>query len=205
MRSKSPETIAKIKAFIFNYYRANGRSPTVREVAEAVSISVSVAQKYLVWLKENNQIEYSGRRGISMEETEQFTGNMVPVGIIGKINYGLPESEEERCEEYVRLPEKLVGKGTFYILKASGDSMTDAGIDDGDLVLVRQQKEAAPGQIVVALRNGESTLKRYMVNSEGNIYLHPENPAHSDIVIGSNDELRIQGMAVKVIKDLEKV
>ena len=202
MRSKSPETTERIKSFIFEYYRDFGRSPSVREVAKAAGISVSVAQKYLVWLRDSSEIEYNGRRGISSQSTDALVDNMVPVGIIGSISCGIPQTEEEHCEDYVRLPEKLVGKGTFYLLRASGDSMVNAGIDDGDLVLIRQQRNADPGQIVVALADNMNTLKRYLLDSEGQAYLHPENEAYPDI--HPENELAIQGVAVKVLKDLEK-
>ena len=202
MRSKSPETTERIKSFIFEYYRDFGRSPSVREVAKAAGISVSVAQKYLVWLRDSSEIEYNGRRGISSQSTDALVDNMVPVGIIGSISCGIPQTEEERCEDYVRLPEKLVGIGTFYLLRASGDSMVNAGIDDGDLVLIRQQRNADPGQIVVALADNMNTLKRYLLDSEGQAYLHPENEAYPDI--HPDNELAIQGVAVKVLKDLEK-
>ena len=202
MRSKSPETTERIKSFIFEYYRDFGRSPSVREVAKAAGISVAVAQKYLVWLRDNSEIEYNGRRGISSRSTDALVDNTVPVGIIGSISCGIPQTEEEHCEDYVRLPEKLVGKGTFYLLRASGDSMVNAGIDDGDLVLIRQQRNAEPGQIVVALADNMNTLKRYLLDSEGQAYLHPENEAYPDI--HPENELAIQGVAVKVLKDLEK-
>ena len=202
MRSKSPETTERIKSFIFEYYRDFGRSPSVREVAKAAGISVSVAQKYLVWLRDSSEIEYNGRRGISSQSTDALVDNMVPVGIIGSISCGIPQTEEEHCEDYVRLPEKLVGKGAFYLLRASGDSMVNAGIDDGDLVLIRQQRNADPGQIVVALADNMNTLKRYLLDSEGQAYLHPENEAYPDI--HPENELAIQGVAVKVLKDLEK-
>ena len=202
MRSKSPETTERIKSFIFEYYRDFGRSPSVREVAKAAGISVSVAQKYLVLLRDSSEIEYNGRRGISSQSTDALVDNMVPVGIIGSISCGIPQTEEERCEDYVRLPEKLVGIGTFYLLRASGDSMVNAGIDDGDLVLIRQQRNADPGQLVVALADNMNTLKRYLLDSEGQAYLHPENEAYPDI--HPDNELAIQGVAVKVLKDLEK-
>ena len=202
MRSKSPETTERIKSFIFEYYKDFGRSPSVREVAKAAGISVSVAQKYLVWLRDSSEIEYNGRRGISSQSTDALVDNMVPVGIIGSISCGIPQTEEEYCEDYVRLPEKLVGKGTFFLLRASGDSMVNAGIDDGDLVLIRQQRNAEPGQIVVALADNMNTLKRYLLDSEGQAYLHPENEAYPDI--HPENELAIQGVAVKVLKDLEK-
>ena len=139
---------------------------------------------------------------MSSQSTDALVDNMVPVGIIGSISCGIPQTEEEHCEDYVRLPEKLVGKGTFYLLRASGDSMVNVGIDDGDLVLIRQQRNAEPGQIVVALADNMNTLKRYLLDSEGQAYLHPENEAYPDI--HPENELAIQGVAVKVLKDLEK-
>ena len=87
------------------------------------------------------------------------------------------------------------------MLQASGDSMIDAGIDSGDLVLIKKQSTAEFGQIVVALVDNETTLKRLKKSKSTNeIYLHPENPDYNDIYLDS--DLVIQGVAVKVLKDL---
>ena len=108
--------------------------------------------------------------------------------------------ESEHCEGYVRLPASLVGRGEFFLLKAYGESMIDAGISDGDLVLVRRQSDAADGDIVVALVDGAVTLKRmYRDARRRHIVLHPENSTMSDIIA---EYCEIQGVAVKVIKDL---
>ena len=88
-----------------------------------------------------------------------------------------------------------------FILRAYGDSMIEAGIDDGDLVLIRQQNYADDGQIVVALMEDEATLKRFYPEPEKHrVRLHPENSAMEDIIV---DNCVIQGVAVKVLKDLE--
>ena len=101
----------------------------------------------------------------------------------------------------MELPRQLVGEGTFYILRASGDSMTEAGIDDGDLVVIRKQSAAEPGDIVVALVGDEATLKTYYPDRQKRcIRLHPENGKYEDIV---TETAIIQGVAVKVIKDLK--
>ena len=104
-------------------------------------------------------------------------------------------------EEYVQLPTAIFGKGDFFLLRASGDSMIEAGIDDGDLVLVRHQDHADPGQIVVALiGEDEATLKRfYPEPSKGIIRLHPENQVLDDIIV---ENCSIQGVAVHVVKAL---
>ena len=87
------------------------------------------------------------------------------------------------------------------MLQASGDSMIGAGIDSGDLVLIKKQSTAEFGQIVVALVDNETTLKRLKKSKSTNeIYLHPENPDYNDIYLDS--DLVIQGVAVKVLKDL---
>ena len=97
-----------------------------------------------------------------------------------------------------KLPESLFGRGEFFLLRARGDSMIGAGIEDGDLVLIRQQSTAEYNQIVVALVDDEATLKRFRPK-EDHICLHPENNRYEDIIV---DRCLIQGVAVKVIKDL---
>ena len=125
--------------------------------------------------------------------------NRVP--LLGAVSCGIPKFAEGNIEEYVQLPTALFGKGDFFLLRASGDSMIEAGIDDGDLILVRHQDHADPGQIVVALiGEDEATLKRfYPEHSKGIIRLHPENSALDDIIV---ENCAIQGVAVHVMKSL---
>ena len=122
--------------------------------------------------------------------------------VLGVISGGIPKFAEENIEEYIRLPVSLFGTGKFFILRAYGDSMIEVGIDDGDLVLIRQQETASAGQIVVALINNEdATLKRYYPEPEKHrVRLHPENSRMDDIIV---PDCAIQGVAVKVLKDLE--
>ena len=139
-----------------------------------------------------------GYESIEQSRTERT----VSVAKLGYVPYG-PLSEEYECiDGYVRLPVSFVGNAKkCFLLTESGNSMIDAGINDGDLVLVRQQEEANYNDIVVALVDNEVTLKRYRPDNEnGVIVLHPENKRMKDIVV---DECKIQGVAIKVIKDLE--
>ena len=99
------------------------------------------------------------------------------------------------------LPVSMFGKGSFYILRADGDSMIEAGIEDGDMVIIRQQDAAEEGQIVVALVGDEATLKRYYLDKpRRRVRLHPENSSMQDVFV---DNCVIQGVAVHVIKALE--
>ncbi len=125
----------------------------------------------------------------------------IRVPVLGRIACGIPKYAEENIEEYIRLPVALFGQGDFFLLRAYGDSMIESGIEDGDLVLIRQQSSADDGQIVVALMEDEATLKRfYPEPSKHRIRLHPENSHMDDIYV---DNCEIQGVAVKVLKDLE--
>ena len=116
-------------------------------------------------------------------------------GLLGDITI------EASVEEYIPLPVSIFGSGELFIVRASHDSMIEAGIDDGDLVVVRKQQTARDGDIVVALVNNENTLKRYYRDDKHHcIILHPENSTMSDIIV--HGECYIQGVAQQVIKNL---
>lgn len=120
--------------------------------------------------------------------------------ILGKIACGdLSEAVQEN-DEYFPISETVLGSGEFFVLTANGDSMIDAGIEEGDLIIIRRQSNADNGQIVLAIVENETTLKRLIKNEEKKtIILHPENPKYKDM---EYKELEIQGVAVKVIKSL---
>lgn len=144
-------------------------------------------------------IIYNGQQ-ISTEQTEKAQTEFTSVALLGAVSCGVPMLEEEYIEEFVSLPVSMFGKGIFFLLRAKGESMIDAGIATGDLVLVRKQSEAMDGDIVVALVANENTLKRYFVDKENKqIRLHPENKTMKDIIVS---DCKIQGVAVKVIKNL---
>lgn len=183
MRSKSPELMSEIKKYIEDYYLQNRQSPSTTKIAEAVGIARGTAYKYLVEMAEKNMIEYDGQE-IRTNVTRKYSGEQTQTPIVGSIPCGSPQYEEENIEEYVSLPTAIFGKGDFFILRASGQSMIEAGIDDGDLVVVKKQVEANEGDIVVALVDNQNTLKRYFRDDENKkIILHPENKKMKDIIV----------------------
>ncbi|SHN48405.1 repressor LexA [Butyrivibrio hungatei DSM 14810] len=199
MRHKSTELMEKIQSYVENYYKEYRHSPSTTDIADAVGIARGTAYKYLVAMSDNGMIRYDGQQ-ISTEKTEKVQTEFTSVALLGSVSCGVPTLEEEYAEEFISLPVSMFGKGTFFMLRASGESMIDAGISTGDLVLVRKQSEAKDGDIVVALVENENTLKRYFVDTENNqIRLHPENKNMKDIIV---QDCKIQGVAVKVIKDL---
>lgn len=198
MRSKDKTLMAAIEKFVSDYTDSNGISPTMQEVADGVGSSKATVQRYIAQLCEEGILDYSGYRTMTSTKTKAAA---IRVPVLGTIACGIPKFAEENIEEYVRLPVALFGKGNFFILRAYGDSMIEAGIDNGDLVLIRQQNYADEGQIVVALMEDEATLKRfYPEPKKHRIRLHPENSRMDDIYV---DNCEIQGVAVKVLKDLE--
>lgn len=183
MRHKSTELMDKIQTYVENYYKEYRHSPSTTDIADAVGIARGTAYKYLVAMSDNGMIRYDGQQ-ISTEKTEKVQTELTSVALLGSVSCGVPTLEEEYAEEFVSLPVSMFGKGTFFMLRASGESMIDAGISTGDLVLVRKQSEAKDGDIVVALVENENTLKRYFVDKENKqIRLHPENKNMKDIIV----------------------
>ena len=198
MRSKDKGLLAEIEKYVCNFTDSNGISPTMQEIADAVGVSKATVHRYITQLCEDGVIDYSGVRSITSTKAKV---QVVRVPVLGRIACGIPKFAEENIEEYVKLPVALFGNGDFFLLRAYGDSMVEVGIEDGDLVLIRQQNYADRGQIVVALVEDDATLKRYYPEPEKNrIRLHPENSRMEDIYV---DSCQIQGVAVKVLKDLE--
>ncbi len=136
-----------------------GFPPTLSEIARAVSISKATAYRYLVAMNESGMLSYDGK-AIMTKQTEKCASEYFSAPVVGSIRCGDPELEEEWVEEYVSLPISLFGEGPFYVLRAKGDSMVDVGIEEGDLLVIRQQGTAEPGDVVVALdEENENTLK----------------------------------------------
>lgn len=199
MQRLNPENFRLIEDFVNSYADANGgRIPSLGEIGAGLGISKSTVSKYLNIMKAEGSIEFEGHRGIVTKQMRMDAEGFCSVPVLGEVACGLPILAEENISEYVRLPVSLFGRGEFFLLRARGDSMINAGIDDGDLVLARKQEVAEYNQIVVALVGDEATLKRFRPNGD-KIYLHAENPAYDDIVLES---CMIQGVAVKIIKDI---
>ena len=199
MRSKNPELMDKIIKYAEQYYLDYSHSPTTSNVAKALDIAKSTVYRYLVEMNDKGMIEYDGQ-DIQTAVTRKVNKDISQTAIVGSISCGSPEYEEEYIEGYVALPTAIFGKGDFYILRASGESMIDAGIDDGDLVVISKKQKANDGDIVVALIDNQNTLKRFYRDDENKrIILHPENKKFKDIYA---KECTIQGVACHIIKEI---
>lgn len=201
MRTKNPKKAKAILEYVDTFFEENLRTPSIREIEAGTGISRPMVQRYLVDMDEKGVIKYK-RSNIITEFIEQLTSqNTVRLPISGAIPCGEPQTEKELNDCFIEFPTSLLGKGEYFVLLADGESMTDAGIDDGDFVIVRKTNTADYGKIIVALdSDNRNTLKRLEFDNEKKRpYLHPENKKYKDIY---SAELSIQGVAEKVIKNL---
>ncbi len=203
MRKKNIELMEKIRAFAGDYYREHHCSPATREIARAMGISPACAYNYLVAMNARGMLSYEDGHISSIPKIEKTETGYFSAPLVGSIRCGDPEREEEQVEMYVSLPEALFGKGRFYLLRAAGDSMEDADISDGDLVLIRKQEECEIGDIVVALDgNNENTLKIYAgidADSQKAVLRYANEKKYPGETI-TVDRLVVQGVAKHVIK-----
>ena len=198
MKHRNKDYAGRIISFVNDWYRENNASPSGRKIAAGTGIPLTTVQRMLKTMTENGVIDYDGETVVT-ELSSKGREETTSVGIVGSIPCGNLALEEEAIEEIIQLPVRLFGKGDLFLLHASGDSMTGAGIDDGDLVLIRKQEDAKSGDIVVAFIEGEgNTLKRYR-QYWNTVFLHPENPKYTDIPLKN---CKIQGVAISVIKHL---
>ncbi len=202
MRSKNTDLMIEIKEYAENYYIAKGKSPSTTAIANAVGISRGTAYRYIVEMAEKKMIEYDGHE-IHTDKTRKVNNKGTSAVVCdNSVSCGVGLMEEERILEYITLPETVFGRGELFLLKANGDSMVDAGIEDGDWVVIKKQDTANEGDIVVALFEGLNNLKYFYKNKrKGCAILRSANAAknYNDIEV---KELIIQGVAQNVIKGL---
>ncbi len=205
MRSKNPQLIVALEAFINAYKDKYGKAPSTYDIAAGTGMSKSNVARYLQHMREIGRIEYDGVRGIKTLRDKKSSRSIQAVPVVGNIACGLPLLAEENIEEYVDLPQSWVGSGQFFALHANGESMKNIGINNGDIVIIRQQETAEVGQVIVALvDDNTATLKRYYPRPEHHVIeLRPENDDFETQVIDLNERtFSIQGIAVKVLKDI---
>lgn len=171
---------------IKNKIRENGFPPTVREICNEVGLrSTSTVHGYLARLEELGVIKRDPSSSRAIEVTEDMSWRkkkIVPTPIVGSVRAGEPVLADERIETVLPLPAELIGNQVSFILTVRGDSMIDAGIHEGDLLIVAQQNTAINGDIVVALVDGEdATVKRFYKEAD-HVRLQPENDAYEPIL-----------------------
>lgn len=191
--------------FIVKQVREQSLPPSLSEMAEFLGVkSKNAVAKLLTSLEDGGYIETTGKaRGIKVLNSlsDSLQSGMIRVPILGSIQAGSPHLAEEYVEDWVNLPQTLIkGRRDVFLLRVRGDSMINAGIHEGDLVIVRPTREAKNNDIVVALLHDEATVKRF-VQIKNRSYLKAENPDYSNIY--PKEEWMVQGKVVGVIRNLE--
>ena len=170
--------------FISRYLKAHGYPPTVREIGKAVGLhSSSTVHAHLSKLETLGVLKRDPTKPRAMEVLVSKAKRAVrPLGLplVGSVAAGTPILAEENIEDHIDVPEVIGGEDGDYILAVRGESMKDAGILDGDYVVVRQADDARNGEIVVALLEEEATVKRFF-REKDHIKLQPENKSMKPI------------------------
>jgi repressor LexA len=194
-----------------------GYPPSIREICESAGLaSTSSVAHQLAMLERKGflrrdpnrprAVDVRGTEGLdkakaarrALAVTDDAPRGEAPVFVpmVGRIAAGGPILAEQMIEDVFPLPKALVGDGTLFLLRVSGDSMIDAAISDGDWVVVRQQPAAENGEIVAAMIDGEATVKTFR-RRDGKVWLLPHNPAYAPI---PGDDATILGKVVTVLR-----
>ncbi len=206
MRQRDLDKQKKIIDFVNLYLAEKGYPPSVREICQAVGFkSTSTVHAYIKRLEEEGQIlkDATKPRALKiLDESEKRLEGYIAhqeidnVPVLGKITAGAPILAVENIEETFPIPVQYLENSTSFMLKVRGDSMINAGILDGDYILVKQQNTAENGDMVVALIDEEATVKTFY-KEKGYFRLQPENPAYEPIIV---ENLSILGKVIGLFR-----
>lgn len=187
----------EVLSFIRDFRHRHLRGPTLREIAQPFGVDHTSVRDVLNLLMERGRLRRDERGDLEVTDAELLRS--APAGRIpffGKVPASLPAEvfpPDPESGEWLEIPPRLLGKGSFYAVEAWGSSMTEAGIADGDIVIVRIQNTAEDGQFVVASLNGAATLKELRRTAQG-VMLIPRGPGLDPILVHEGDGLEIQGV-----------
>lgn len=176
----------QILEFIKTQIKTTGYPPSVREIGKAVGLkSSSTVHNHLLQLEEKGLIKrdpIKTRAIIPIEdEPSDLITESINLPVVGNVAAGTPILADQNIEEYLPVPVNFVGSGSHFILKVKGESMIEAGIMDGDYLIIRQQTNANNGEIVVAIVEDEATVKRFY-KKDSYIELRPENSSMQPMI-----------------------
>lgn len=200
MANQRGDTQAKILAYIEKATLQKGYPPSVREICDATGLkSTSTVHGHLIRLEKKGLLYRDSMkpRAISVPSDHQmYRTEMINVPIVGRVSAGSPILAMENIEDYIALPQSMLGEGEHYVLGVRGESMIEAGIMDGDYVVVRKQPTAYNGDIVVAMVEDDATVKRFY-RENGHFRLQPENSTMEPIIV---PEVTILGKVVSLYR-----
>ncbi len=196
----------EILTLIKKYVKEKNYPPSVREIGLQVGLSSSsTVHSHLESLEKKGYIKRDPTKPRAIEILDDFIyggNNDIPgtrrIPVVGQVAAGMPIFAEENIEDYFPVPENMVKEDKVFMLRVKGESMRDAGILNGDYVIVRQQNEAQTNEIVVALVEGEATVKRLLKNN-GQVILKPENELYEPI---TGTDIAVIGKVIGLFRKL---
>lgn len=207
-RNHLTERQRHILEVIHRHLNERGYPPSVREIADAVGLSSpSSVHGQLARLEAKGFLRRDPTKPRALEvrvdldsdlEARPAAARHVP--LLGEIAAGAPIVAEEQVEALLPLPRDLVGEGTLFMLRVRGESMLQAGVLPGDLVVVRQQPTVEQGQMCAALVDGEATVKFFRRTRTGEVFFDPANPAYAPIPLAADQDTRVLGKVVAVLR-----
>lgn len=173
--------LEKMLDYIKTYQVREGRSPSYRNIKQQFKLSsLSLVQRYVSVLTARGELKKSSLGTIEISNNLNASST-ITAPLVGTVTCGQPIYAQENIEGNFQLPSSIFGHGELFLLHAEGDSMIEAGIRNGDLLVVRKTQSAENGQIVVALLGDEATVKTFYKKTD-HIVLHPENQRYQDII-----------------------
>ncbi len=193
----------EILTFVHRYADAHGYPPSVREIGQALGLtSSSTVHSHLAALEKKGYLRRDPSKPRALEilrdERDIPVRKVTSIPVVGHVTAGQPILAQQHIEEYFSLPTDFIRSEECFILRVRGDSMIDAGIFDGDLLVVRRQRSAKNGDIVVARLEDEATVKRFYLEGD-RIRLQPENRSMEPIY---THDVALEGVAVALIRRL---
>jgi repressor LexA len=186
--------------FIREATRRDGYPPTVREICTELDLSSpSTVHAHLANLERLGYLHRDPSKPRALELADGLRPPR-PLPLVGRVAAGMPMLAEQNVEEYLDVPSVLRRGDDDFVLRVAGDSMAEAGILDGDFIVVHQQSAAENGEIVVALVEDEATTKRFFKEGD-RVRLQPENELYEPIVLAAND-VTVVGKVVGVLRRL---
>ncbi|RYZ63992.1 MAG: transcriptional repressor LexA [Proteobacteria bacterium] len=197
------EKESRVYDFIEQYFAENTRPPSYEEIRSALGYArISSVQDFLAQLKQKGYLRVpigaNKKRAIELVSKKRIS-DVEHLPLLGRVAAGLP-IEAIESKEYIEVPRSmLTAHGTHFALRVAGQSMRDDAILDGDIVILKKQNSAENGQIVVALIEGEATIKRYY-RKKNRVELHPANPEFKVITVDESESFSIEGVLKGLVR-----
>lgn len=202
----------EVYTYIKEYTKNNGYAPTQREIKDAFGLkSFGSVQRYLKYLKDAGYLtqDWNSKRGLTLLDSDTAANPKQPaaennysasIPLLGDIAAGIPIEAIEQCDNHITISQDMIRPGhKHYALKVRGDSMIEDGILDGDVAIIRYGTTANRGETIVAIVDGEATLKKYHKKKD-TIELHPANSTMSPIVVSRDQDFKVAGQLVGLIR-----